>query len=54
VQAIRQTLRGDLGALVAEATRHEEEQQTRLRATADFAEGVAATSERRPPNFTGR
>ena len=29
VQAIRQTLRGDLAALVAEATRHEEEQQTR-------------------------
>ncbi len=54
VQAIRQTLRGDLAALVAEATRHEEEQQTRLRATDDFTEGVAATTERRPPTFTGR
>ena len=54
VQAIRQTLRGDLAALVAEATRHEEAQQTRLRATADFVEGISATSERRPPTFTGR
>ncbi|GAA1845485.1 hypothetical protein GCM10009736_09410 [Actinomadura bangladeshensis] len=28
-------------------------EQARLRATSDFAEGVAASFQRRPPNFTG-
>ena len=33
---------------------HERAEQTRLQATEDFREGVAATAERRPPRFTGR
>jgi enoyl-CoA hydratase/carnithine racemase len=53
VQAIRLTMRSDLAERIAAATRHEEAQQTRLRATDDFVEGVAATAERRPPHFTG-
>ncbi len=53
VASIRQTLRGDLAARVLEVTRREEAEQTRLRATADFAEGIAAGAERRPPVFRG-
>jgi enoyl-CoA hydratase/carnithine racemase len=54
VQSIRNTMRGDLAARVAAATRHEAQEQQRLRTTDDFREGVAATAERRPPHFTGR
>jgi len=54
VQAIRTTMRGDLAERVAAATAHEAQEQARLRETDDFREGVAATSERRTPNFTGR
>jgi enoyl-CoA hydratase/carnithine racemase len=53
VEAIRRTLRGDLAERVALATEHERLEQERLRATNDFAEGVRATAERRPPNFNG-
>jgi len=53
VQAIRTTMRGDLAERVAAATAHEAREQARLRETDDFREGVAATSERRTPNFTG-
>jgi 2-(1,2-epoxy-1,2-dihydrophenyl)acetyl-CoA isomerase len=53
VRAIRATLR--LG--LVEATRLAMEQecavQLRLQSTADFAEGVRATAERRAPRFTG-
>jgi enoyl-CoA hydratase/carnithine racemase len=39
---------------VLRATEHELAEQTRLRKTADFKEGVAATAERRIPNFIGK
>jgi 2-(1,2-epoxy-1,2-dihydrophenyl)acetyl-CoA isomerase len=54
VRAIRQTMRGELAASVREATVHEAAEQAKLFATADFAEGVAASSERREPRFQGR
>ena len=51
VESIRTTLRGDLAEQIVAATDHEMAEQTRLRATEDFAEGTRAMSERRPPNF---
>jgi 2-(1,2-epoxy-1,2-dihydrophenyl)acetyl-CoA isomerase len=53
VRSIRATLRGDLADRVEAATAHEADEQERLRRTADFAEGNAAMSERRQPDFTG-
>ena len=47
------TLRGDLADRVRKATDHELKEQTRLRKTGDFKEGVKAVFERRLPNFTG-
>jgi len=52
--ATRATMRGDIADRVRKATDHELKEQTRLRKTDDFKEGVKATSERRVPNFTGR
>lgn len=49
----RKTMREGLADAVAAATAHELEEQVWLRQTADFREGVKATSERRIPNFTG-
>jgi len=50
----RTTLRGDLADRVLKATEHELVEQTRLRKTDDFKEGVKATAERRVPDFSGR
>lgn len=52
--ATRATIRADLADRVRTATEHELTQQTRLRKTDDFKEGVKATAERRVPNFSGR
>jgi enoyl-CoA hydratase/carnithine racemase len=54
VTATRKTLRGELASAVRAATAVEYEQQSILRVTDDFAEGVRAVNERRPGNFAGR
>jgi enoyl-CoA hydratase/carnithine racemase len=53
VESTRATLRGELAAKVKAQTDHEFIEQTALRKTADFAEGVRAVAERRPGRFTG-
>ena len=53
VQAVRRMFRGDLAQRAKAAMAAEMEQQTELRATADFIEGVRALSERREPDFHG-
>ena len=50
----RATMRQGLADRVMAATNHELAEQTRLRATEDFKEGVKATEERRTANFRGR
>ena len=53
VMATRATMRQGLADRVKVATDHELEEQTRLRQTKDFKEGVKASAERRPPKFGG-
>ncbi|MBC7576827.1 enoyl-CoA hydratase/isomerase family protein [Tardiphaga sp.] len=50
----RATMRAGLADRVAAATDHELEEQSWLRETNDFKEGVKATAERRIANFQGR
>jgi enoyl-CoA hydratase/carnithine racemase len=52
--ATRATMRQGLADRVQKATERELQEQTRLRTTEDFKEGVRAVSERRVPNFVGR
>jgi 2-(1,2-epoxy-1,2-dihydrophenyl)acetyl-CoA isomerase len=54
VLSIRETMRADLADRVRAATRREHQEQQKLRSTDDFREGVAASTERRPPQFSGR
>jgi enoyl-CoA hydratase/carnithine racemase len=53
VQATRATLRASLAEAVKAQTDHEHAEQTWLRKTQDFAEGVRAVNARRPGNFVG-
>lgn len=53
VMATRATLRAGLADAVKTQTDHELVEQTWLRATADFAEGVRSVNERRPGVFIG-
>jgi enoyl-CoA hydratase/carnithine racemase len=50
----RATMRGNLADRVRAATEHELAEQTRLRKTDDFKEGVKAMADRRVPVFTSR
>ena len=54
LMATRATMRGNIADRVRAATEHELKEQTLLRKTDDFKEGVKATAERRLPNFAGR
>ena len=54
VLATRATMRAGLADRVRAATDKELAEQTRLRKTADFKEGVNAVNERRVPKFVGR
>jgi enoyl-CoA hydratase/carnithine racemase len=53
IVATRMTMRGNIAERVRKATDHELAEQTRLRKTEDFKEGVKAVFERRLPNFAG-
>lgn len=52
--ATRATMRGNLVEQVRTALAHEHREQSLLRHTEDFAEGLRAVAERRPGNFAGR
>jgi len=54
VRSIRATMRAGLAARVRDAMAREAAEQGRLRQTADFAEGIRASAQRRPPRFEGR
>jgi enoyl-CoA hydratase/carnithine racemase len=52
--ATRGSMRGTLADRVLKATEHELQEQTCLRKSDDFKEGVKAVAERRLPKFLGR
>jgi enoyl-CoA hydratase/carnithine racemase len=54
VRAIRATLREGLVERLRLAMDHECAEQEKLRTSADFAEGIAASAERREPRFINR
>lgn len=54
IGSIRASVRDGLAEAVELALEHEIEQQSRLRLSADAAEGIRAVAEKRPGNFTGR
>jgi enoyl-CoA hydratase/carnithine racemase len=54
LEATRKTLRGDLAEAVRAATDSEFQEQSLLRGTEDFEEGVQAVAERRIGRFEGR
>ncbi|VWX54464.1 enoyl-CoA hydratase/isomerase family protein [Novosphingobium sp. 9U] len=54
LKAVRATITAELADAVAAAMRHEHAEQTALRPTADYAEGVASVFERREAIWTGR
>jgi len=53
VRSIRATMRADLLADVRRAVDREAGEQTQLQTTKDWAEGIRASMERRPPVFRG-
>ncbi len=54
VRSIRATMRGTLADRAQAAMDRELAEQDRLRRTADFAEGIRASAQRRPPRFEAR
>jgi enoyl-CoA hydratase/carnithine racemase len=52
--ATRASLRGNIATMVEQTLAHEHIEQTKLKATEDYAEGVKAVAERRPGQFVGR
>jgi enoyl-CoA hydratase/carnithine racemase len=54
VVATRATMRQGLADKIAAATERELSEQSRLRATQDFQEGIRASIDRREPRFEGR
>lgn len=54
LKAVRATATAGLADAVAAAMRHEHAEQTALRPTADYAEGVASVFERRDAHWLGR
>jgi 2-(1,2-epoxy-1,2-dihydrophenyl)acetyl-CoA isomerase len=54
IRSIRQTMRGPLAGQARDAMQRERSEQEKLMRTADWREGLAAASERRPARFAGR
>ena len=54
VRSVRETMRGTLADRARAAMDRELTEQDRLRQTADFAEGIRASAQRRPPRFEAR